>query len=407
VRNRISTLQRPERIDTAPAQAPQRATVVLQTTWWERWRRAIGIGAGMVLLFKGATEVVALLAASSGHAGNALLSPWNVWDTGWWTRIAGNGYVGAMQPHADSTAFAPAFPVVVRGFEHVLPIDALAAAMLASTVSLLLGAVVLYRVVETAYGRRAAAATLVVLLTFPAAFFLSAPYSEALSLAAVALVMYGMQQQRWWLAGSAAAVAMLSKYALVVIPIAVVVEYAARGWQRHQRPRVHEVIAVTAPSVAAGAAFLAYMQARFHDPLHFLGAERTAWLHAFSSPANVVHRMVDTLVHPDPRPAWTLTNVVDDIAVIATVGVAVWMLAGRYRREQAGWTAMVVLTAIVFLCMTVPDSATRYLLPIAPVFAVLGVAAARRPRVAAPVLAGSAALMVLQLTHFTQRLWTG
>jgi hypothetical protein len=400
VRNHTSTLQRPERFDVAQTHA-------VRTSWWERWRSAIAVGAGSALLFKVVTGVVALFTASSGHAGNALLRPWNVWDTGWWTSIADKGYLGATLPHADSTAFAPAFVLAIRGVDHVLPIDALAAAMLVSTLALLLGAVVLHRVVDNAYGRRAATATLIILLTFPAAFFLAAPYSEALSLAAVALAMYGMQRERWWLAGTPAAVAMLSKYALVVVPLAVVIEYGARRWQRHERPRVRDVVAITTPSLAAGAAWLAYMQATFHDPLHFLGAEKTAWLHAFSSPVNVLQRIADAVVHPDARPAWMLTNIVDDVAVIATVAMAVWMLAGRYRREQPGWTAMVVLTAAVFLCMTVPDSATRYLLPIAPVFVVLGVAAARRPKLAAALLPCSAALMLLQLAHFTQRLWTG
>jgi hypothetical protein len=407
VRDRTSTLQRGERTDTAPVRAPQGGAGVPQANWWQRWRRSIGIAVAVLLLFKGATELVAVLSASPGHAGSALLSPWNVWDTGWWTNIADHGYVGAMQPDADSTAFAPAFALAISAVDHVLPIDSLGAAMLVSTLSLLLAAVVLHRVVDNAYGPRAATATLIVLLTFPAGFFLAAPYSEALSLAAVALVIYGMQQQRWWLAGTAAAIAMLSKYVLVVVPVALIVEYGVRRWQRLERPRVRDVIAIAAPSAVAGVAWLAYMQATFHSALHFLGAEKTAWLHAFSSPANVVHRMIDSVFKADPRPAWTLTNVVDDVAVIATLALGVWMLAGRYRREQPGWTAMVVLTAAVFLCMTVPDSATRYLLPIAPVFAVLGIAAARRPRIAAAAILCSAGLMFLQLTHFTQRLWTG
>lgn len=379
----------------------------LHVGWWERWRRALLAGGGMVVLFKLATELVALLTATGHRPGGALLAPWNVWDTQWWTSIAAHGYPGAMQPGADSTAFAPAFPLLVRAVMVVVPGGPLVSAMLVSTVALLFGAVVLFRVVETRYGTRAAMATVAVLLTFPAAFFLGAPYSEAVSLAAVAGAMYGMQRERWGLASSAAAVAMLSKYVFVLVPVAVAIEYAATARRRRAWLSGRDVAAIALPPLIAAAGWLAYMQATFRSPLRFLSAERTAWLHSFTWPWVTLQHVWNTLAHPDTRPAWLLTNVIDDLTIVATVALAVWMLRGHWRREQPGWTAMAALTAALFLCMGVPNSAARYLLPIAPAFAVLGIAAARHPRRTALVLLCSAALMLGQLSHFTRDLWTG
>lgn len=373
------------------------------TMWWQQWRVAIAAGVGAVVLFKAITEVVALNTATPGHPGTALLRPWNVWDTGWWTTIADRGYAGASTPDADATAFAPAYPILIRVAMVVAQIDSLTAAMLVSTLALLVAAVVLFRVVETAYGRGAAVATLLVLLTFPAAFFLAAPYSEALSLAAIAVAMYGMQEQRWWIAGTAAAVATLSKYPLIIVPIAVLIEYVVR----EHPPRPRQLLAVLAPTGVALGGFMAFMQINYRSPLHFLSAEKTAWLHSFTTPDHVLRRIVDTFVHPETRPAWATTNLIDDAIVIAVVALAVWMLASHHRRDHPGWTALIALTAAEFLCMGVPDSAARYLLPIAPVFVVLGVAAARRPKPAALLIAGSTALMLLQLSRFTEKLWTG
>jgi hypothetical protein len=381
---------------------------------WSEWRRAVLTSLAAVALFRVVTQITVMLAHDGPSFGDALrrgdvagavLAPWARWDTGWWTNIADHGYFGRFDPHQDSTAFAPAYPITVRAVTHVLPVSSLVAALLVSTLCLVVALAVLYRLVETRWGAHAAATTITVVLVYPGAFFLAAAYSEPMSLAAVALAMYGMQRRRWWLAGVAAAVAGVSKYFLLLVAVAVLAEWVMVCRRQGRRLAVRDGVAIVVPTVVLLGGWMAYMQAKFGDPLHFLKAERTAWQHGFTSPTDVIGYIVQTIQHPGMRHPWPFTDFLDDAAIVAALAMAAWML-WRWRHE-VGWTVIMVLSAVVLLCMTVPDSAARYLLAVAPFFVVVGVAASRRPWLERALIFCGAPLMLLQLTHLAQNVWTG
>src|SRR5207302_9335577 len=96
--------------------------------------------------------------------------------------------------------------------------------------------------------------------------FFAVPYSESLSLAMVVWALLAARRGRWWLAGAAAALAVLSKYYLAILVVALIVEYLhQQDWSPR---RIHrDIVGVAIPPALALGAWTVYMGRRFGQPL--------------------------------------------------------------------------------------------------------------------------------------------
>jgi hypothetical protein len=339
-----------------------------------------------------------LPAASGPHlappfTGPRWLSGWAQWDSGWYYRIASDGY-SYVVGHQSTVAFFPAYPLVVRG-ARVLVDDAYVAGIV---VTLLAGAAVAALLAVWLRSRLsppAAWAALLAFLLFPYAFYLyGVVYADALFIAALLGAFLLLEDDRPVLAGLAGAVATAARPVGVVL----VVGLAVRALERRgvlRRPvdwrRVRWADAGVLLSVLGLAGWCLYLWARFGDPFAFATAQ-SAW-HQGAGPETWLKFQFfrDVADLRSPR-AWVLFMA----HPVLTVGAAC-LLPRVFRRFGAGYgvyaTLLVGLSAVStknFFGMA------RYLLAAFPCFAVVGEELVARPalrRVALP--ASGAALVVL------------
>jgi hypothetical protein len=297
--------------------------------------------------------------------------------------------------------------MAVRAVMWALHVGPLAAGFLVSAVSLFVALAVIHRLAAEDHGPNAARTTILLVLVWPTAVFLAAPYSEPLSLALVALSLLAARRERWVWAGLLAAAAMLSKYVLGMLVVALVVDHVVRQRRRGSWPKPSVLASVALPGAMALAGVLVFMQLRFGAPLHFLTAEGLAWGHRLTTPVQLALNAHEEIVRASAVGALPQlrTFLMDDATILGLAilaGLAVW----RHRRHPAE-TALLALVAATFLCMSGPDSVGRYALVLAPMFLLLGPALARRGALRVAVLGCSAALMALQLLTFTANGWAG
>lgn len=382
---------------------------------WAAWRPAVLTALVTVAVFRVVTLLLATAVAYHGatwslllhHPVDALLQPWWQFDATWWASIAQNGYgVISHGPYSDG-AFAPAYPMAMRGAMWLLHIGPLAAGFVVSTLCLLVAVAAVYRLIEQDDGHGAARTGALLLLAWPTALFLAAPYSESMSLALVALALLAARRERWLWAGVLAALAMPSKYVLGLLIVALVVDHLVRQRRRGERPHLGAVAAITAPGGVAMAGVMLFMRSRFGDPLFFLAAEGRAWGHRLATPwqlaANAKRELVDLAQLGGL--AQLRAFFMDDVTILGLAALAVYMLLRRRRHPTE--VGLVALIAATFLCMSGPDSVSRYALAIAPIFVVLGAALHKRPRYRIGILGCSAAVMVLQLVTYAGHGWAG
>lgn len=392
----------------------QRARGALASTWAD-WRTALLTALVAVALFRLASGLVATFSAYGGatwsmllhHPGQALLGPWDHWDWAYYRSIAEHGYGSYANGIYQDNAFAPAYPLGIGALIRVLHIGTMPAGLLLSGASLVVACAALFKLAAEHGGDRGGRAAIVVLLAFPTAFFLAAPYSEPLSLAAVALALLAARRERWCVAGLAAGVATMSKYYLGVLVIALLVDHAVRSWRRGRRPQLSALAGITLPSAAGLLAIGTFMWSRHGDALYVLHIESSAWGHGLGTPVRLVHnawREVTSLLDLHGY-GMLRAFILDDLAILGLAAFTVWMLLRH--REHLAELVMVVLTAVTFVCMSGPDSASRLVLPLAPLFVVLGIALARTPRRLALLAACGGIVSVLQLGLFAVGGWAG
>jgi len=394
--------------------APRRPTAAL-ARFWSAWRPSLVTAAAALAAFRVLTLLVGLVAAYGNagwrvllqHPADALFLPFAHWDAGWWTRIVAEGYGHSNPGGFSDGAFAPGYPMAIRAVMWLLHVGPLVAGFLVSGVALFVALAVLHRLAAEDHGLDAARTTVLLVLVWPTAAFLAAPYSEPLSLALVSLALLAARRQRWVWAGLLAAAAMLSKYVLGLLVIALLVDHVVRRRRRDAPPQARTLAAIALPGCLALAGVLAFMQVRFGAPLHFLTAEGQAWGHRLTTPLQLALNAHHEIVSASALGALPQlrTFLIDDATILGLAvlaGVMLW----RHRRHPAE-AALVAVVAATFLCMSGPDSVSRYALVLAPMFLVLGPALARRGPLRTAVLGCSAALMAVQLVTFTANGWAG
>ncbi len=206
----LATAQRAVAASAVPR--PDRSTLQRLAAWYALSRVVVWTG------------VLAGWTLRSDLTANALLRRL---DASWYLDTAAFGYAGrAATPDAIVAdhavlrgAFFPLWPLVARYTRPAgVPIE-----VSATIVAALLGFgvvvgswVLVGRVADRAAADRAA----LLVCVFPGSFVLSIAYAEALMLCLVVLCLIALVEQRWWLAGVAAALATAARpNAIVLLPV--------------------------------------------------------------------------------------------------------------------------------------------------------------------------------------------
>lgn len=206
-----------------------------------------------------------------------LFTAWERFDALWFLRIADQGY----RASDGSAAFFPLYPLLVRFVSAVLGGRPLAASLLVSNATLLGALTFLYDLTRAEVSDAAARTTVVLVCTFPSAFFLFAPYSESTFLLFAVLALWAARRERWALAGVTGFGAALTRNVGIVVALALLVE-AIQRWREGERIPVRGIAAALGAALGT-LTYLAFWQMKADDwlaPIH----QQANWERVFSWP---------------------------------------------------------------------------------------------------------------------------
>ena len=283
-------------------------------------------------------------------AASGILDVLTSWDGNWYMRVVRLGYPRSVPPNATyfieeaRAAFFPLYPLLVRAADVVLPGGEVGAAL---TVNFLLGAGTVYVVgllARRLYGVESARAAMILMAMFPGSFVLSFAYSEAAMLFLAALCLLWLMEERWVLAGLAAALTTAARpNGIAVIAACAVASYLAI---RHRREWRSLVAVALAP--VGWVAFQLFVGYHAHEAGVWFRVQREAWDEGLSFGFTAIERIWGALLHPGSSPT--------DVLTLASVAAMIGMIYGSVKvRLPAVPTAY---TIVVLALMLLPSTVT-------------------------------------------------
>lgn len=350
-------------------------------------------------------------------------------DALWYLAIAADGYPSTTTA-PQAAAFFPGYPALVAGLGALLGGRLVLAAQLVSLLACVVALAGLQRLAglvgvgggvrvggevgvggvggvgaapdaapdADGLGRR----TVLVTVVFPTAFFLVAPYAEALFLATAVWGLVLAARRRPWLAALLTLAATLTRPvgALLVVPLLLGV---VRGTAVERPPStVRWLVERLVPAAGAGAALAAlgvYGWARWDDPLAVVHAQ-SAWQRDLAAPWDSVVWAVRFALE-DLGAGFSGYQLLDLLVVIAAVGGVVALA----RRREWPLVAHAAANLLLWLVQPFPSrpllSTPRFALVVPGVLLGLAMAVERpsRERVWLPV---AGALFALHLALFSR-----
>jgi hypothetical protein len=339
-------------------------------------------GASRLFFFWAGTLAAALLPWAT-PGGSPLeppgfLSYWAHWDGAWYAEIAAEGY-GERAP--QSTAFFPLFPLLVRLGSAVVGGPALWG-VLVSLAATVFATYFVYRVAEKFGGVRVARAATLCFSFFPTAFFLNAPYTEALFLAFSTGSYWAAYVRRdLLLAGLLGALAAATRNLGVLLLIPLLYE-----WLRHRQEFGWRGLLGMGFVPAGLLGYAAFLWARFGDPLLFARQQGDYWGRELTNPGETLGRAwsaaaagmryvlepATLFVERDPTAALSASNTLNLVFLalfLVLVGVGFAVLPPGLSVYTFAITLLPILTPTPsFPLMSLP----RFMLGAFPLFLVLG-----------------------------------
>jgi hypothetical protein len=205
------------------------------------------------------------------HDLGAAIDVWARWDSGWFLKIAEEGYSWP----SSTPAFFPLYPLLVAALAWVLAGHTVLAGVVVSLTAGTAAFALLYRLTLDRLGEDVARRTVLFLAVAPTSLFFGAVYSESLFLLLAVGAFLAAERGLFWQAGLVGGLALLTRSAGVALVPALVV----LAWQAPDRRRAVAGIAV-APALLA--LFPLLLAVWIGHPFAFLEAQKVVWERRFS-----------------------------------------------------------------------------------------------------------------------------
>lgn len=329
------------------------------------------------------------------------LDLWNRWDAQHYLRLAEVGYVqSSLPPNTEdplNIVFFPFFPVAVYVVSVAVPNLVLSALVVSFAASVGAG-YFLFRLVALDADQAVAWRAVLLLFSFPTAYFLAAPFTEALFLFAVLASVYAARTGEWAGAGLAGALATGTRVTGIALAPALLAEAFAKRAGVPDQVRRLVWISLTAAGLLT---YLAINQIVHGDPLHFLEVQREHWFQRPVPPWQPVQDAIQALLAGGNDFTFTFIYA----GRVAGVLVALPLLVLAVRRLRLpdvlyGWTGFVLILSAAWLI-----SLPRYLLVLYPLF-IVGARLSRSPRLFIPIVVAGAALQGWLMWRYSVGQWT-
>ncbi len=272
------------------------------------------------------------------------------WDGIWYLRVVRLGYPHHVRPNVTynvtdaRAAFFPAYPLLVRGVDKVLPGGDTAAALFTNFV---LGAVAIFLLGVLArrlYGDQIAAKAMVLGAVFPGSFVLSFAYTEALLLVFAMGCLWCLMTRHWVAAGVLAALGTATRpnglaLVLACAVAAVIAIRDERDWRSLVAPLLAPVGFV---------AFQVWLGRHTGEAGVWFRVQREAWGEGASFGLTAVRKTFEAFTSPLTSP----TNIITAASVLAMV------LMIYFLRQRGLPLPMLAYCAGILALMLIPNTVT-------------------------------------------------
>jgi hypothetical protein len=310
-----------------------------------------------------------------------LLGVWERWDACWYLRIAEFGY----EPGEPATAFFPLYPALIKAAGTLLGGQFVLGSLIVVAVAYVAAIAGLYRLVLRDFDEGAAQRTVLYLSVFPTAFFMFAPFTEALFLATSVWALYCARIRRWEWAGAAALLAGLTRFQGAALAPALAWEafclVRSRGvpaprdwkaWSAYLLP----ALAVLAPLVGP---LLFYIYTDREVGLSTLQAQQQHWGSTWHAPWTVVRAAWDWSFNQPDSP-WRDLQAINAFNLF--ILLLFWALfAAGLRYLPLSYSLLVAPQLLLISTRILPTpltSTARHVLVLFPAFVVLALIGRQR-----------------------------
>jgi hypothetical protein len=335
-------------------------------------------------------------------SGPSWLRGWAQWDSGWYYRIAHDGYSFAGR-HQSTVAYFPVYPLAVRAAALVVG-DVYVAGILVTFVAGAAVAALLLAWLRERMAPAAAWTALAAFLLFPYAFDVyGVVYADAVFVVTVLGAFLLLEADRPVLAGLVGALATAARPVGIVLVAALVVRALERrgalrppsgglvDWHR-LRPADAGVLL----SVLGLGLWCLFLWHRFGDPFAFATAE-AGWQQSPGPKTWLKVQFFHDMAHVWNLGWWGVFYVAHPVLTVA----AACLVPRVFRRFGAGYGVYVaLLVGLSALSTQNFFGMARYLLAAFPIFAVVGELLAQRPALRRVALPASGLGLVLVTAVF-------
>jgi hypothetical protein len=285
------------------------------------------------------------------------------WDGIWYLRIVRSGYPRHVIDHvtynvADArAAFFPAYPMLVRGVDKILPGGDTTAALFTNFLLGALAIFILGVLARQLYGEQVAAKAMVLGAMFPGSFVLSFAYTEALLLVFAMACLWCLMNERWVAAGVLAALGTATRpNGLALVLACAVASVIAIRKERTWR-------SLAAPLLAPGGfiAFQLWLGHHTGEAGVWFRVQSEAWGEGASFGLTAIRKTFEAFSRPLTSP----TNIITAASVMA-MGLMLYFL---HRKRLP--LPMVAYSLGIFVLMLLPNTVTarpRFLYTAFPLF---------------------------------------
>ncbi len=346
-------------------------------------------------------------------AAGLLLGPWQRFDTQHYIRIAREGYHETGDSH-----YPPLYPLLIRMSAEPLgggPVARMSAALFIATLATFGAFLLFHRLALRELGADGARNALLLFAVFPTAFFLFAGYSEPLFILLALASFFAARERRFVTAGALGALASQTRLTGWVLAAPIAWE-ALVMWREARRkgadgPRggfeilARGFVGAALPLVGT-AGFLLYRRWVGYAPLGATLGE--IWTRAPGIPGTDLVTALHTLVAGGAARADQIPLLWVDFSCAVGALIAVPFVFRRLGVSHGLYTAGILFFILLATSSVIPlYSVARYVLPLFPVFFLIGLTMTRKRLAFRGVLVVSFALWLVFSAMFFARDWVG
>jgi Dolichyl-phosphate-mannose-protein mannosyltransferase len=189
------------------------------------------------------------------------------WDSEWYRMIATEGYAYNSDPtQIQTVVFYPLYPLLSRTVAATSGLSVASAMLVVANVAALVAIVLLFKLVREEFGDTIALPTVAFLSFFPTSFFLSAGYTEPLTLMWIACFFLALKRERFLVAAAMAGLAVATRASgIVLLPVLL--------WElwSHREPRqfARDVVPCAILATSGLWIYMLYLAYAFGNPMAF------------------------------------------------------------------------------------------------------------------------------------------